>query len=230
MKPFYAIATMICANIAICEQIPENLLSGLAAEDFKTRLDSQEKLLEWARNSSNSDRLDELYARYMGSEDPETRSRCYNILRKLVEDLYLKDGKGYVGIIMGVAKVAEGDVEGFVEKLRIDAIVPDGPADQAGMLVGDLIEEVSGKKLGQPNVMDAFKALVQSRNPGEIVPMKLQRADKELSVTVTLGKLPAGADLQFFGEPQMSLEELDRSAKEAHFKNWLEKKKAQKVP
>jgi hypothetical protein len=78
--------------------------------------------------------------------------------------------------------------------------------------------------------MDAFKALVQSRNPGEIVPMKLMRADKELAVTVTLGKLPAGADLQFFGEPQMSLEELDRSAKEAHFKNWLEKKKAQRVP
>lgn len=230
MNILYALtasAFLVSVNV---QAIPEQLYNGLTAEDFKTRLECQQKLLEWARNSPDSGRLDELYERYIGSEDPEARSRCHNILRKLVEDQYLKDGKGYVGIVMGVAKVGVGEGNVFVDRLRIDALVPDGPADEAGMLVGDLILEVNGKELGEPNVMDAFKALVQSRNPGEKIPIKLQRADKELNLTVTLGKLPPGADLQFFGEPQLPLEELDRNAKEAYFKNWLEKKKKEKGP
>jgi len=230
MKAVYASIIAVCLLSAKAEQLPRDLFNGLAAEDFKTRLDNQEKLLEWARNSPDTGRLDELYDGYLKSEDPEIRTRCLNVLRKLVEDQYLKDGKGYVGIVMGVAMVPKEDGEGLVENLRIDSIVPEGPADQAGMKVGDLILRVNGKILATPNVMDSFKELVQAKNPGEKVIIELKRAGQELKLAVTLGKLPAGADLRFFGEPQLPLEELDKNAKEAYFKDWLEKKKKERVP
>jgi len=230
MKAIPAFVIAVCLISANAEVVPENLLEGLAAEDFKTRLDNQEKLLEWARSAPDTGRTDDLYNRYLNSEDPEIRTRCLNVLRKLVEDQYLKDGKGYVGIVMGVAMVPKEDGEGLVENLRIDSIVPEGPADQAGMKVGDLILRVNGKILATPNVMDSFKDLVQSKNPGEKVIIELKRAGQELKLTVTLGKLPAGADLRFFGEPQLPLEELDKNAREAYFQDWLTKKKQGKAP
>ena len=47
------------------------------------------------------------------ADDPEVRERCLAILRDLVNDEYLKDGEGYIGIRMQdeMATAVPGDVK-----------------------------------------------------------------------------------------------------------------------
>ena len=82
----------------------------------------------------------------------------------------------------------------------VQEVVPDGPADKAGIrgggssiagqlaAGGDLIVELDGRKVTNPN--DIAGAIADNK-PGDRVRMKLLRGGKQREVTVTLGKRPA---------------------------------------
>jgi S1-C subfamily serine protease len=214
---------------AHADDIPRQLVEGLTSEDFKTRLRTQEDLLAWARKSPDAS-IDLLYDRYDAEKDPEARVRYLNVLRGLVADLYLKDGKGYVGIVMRplLMNAAGGD-PGIAQRLRVDSVVPDGPADHAGILPGDIILRINGRELQADDVMESFKGQVQKMKPGQKVELALSRNDEALNLTVTLGRLPPEAELRVFGQPQIPLEELDRNARERHFQEWLAAKKRERA-
>ncbi|HRD29462.1 MAG TPA: PDZ domain-containing protein, partial [Caulobacter sp.] len=68
---------------------------------------------------------------------------------------------------------------------------PDGPADRAGLKVGDVILAVGGE-----TVNDEGGATYQfgSRRPGESVPVRILRDGDERSVTVRAEPAPGGKD------------------------------------
>jgi hypothetical protein len=66
----------------------------------------------------------------------------------------------------------------------VTQVVKDGPADQAGIKVGDKILALGDAKIG--SVPDLLKAL-QALKPGAEVKLQFQRDDKERTVSVTLG-------------------------------------------
>jgi S1-C subfamily serine protease len=82
----------------------------------------------------------------------------------------------------------------------VQEVVPDGPADKAGIrggvaasateiaAGGDLIVELDGRKINSP---DDVAAAIADNKPGDRVRVKFLRGGKERSVEITLGKRPA---------------------------------------
>jgi S1-C subfamily serine protease len=82
----------------------------------------------------------------------------------------------------------------------VQEVVPDGPADKAGIrggvstspteiaAGGDLIVEMDGRKVNSP---DDVAAAIADNKPGDRVRVRFLRGGKERSVEITLGKRPA---------------------------------------
>jgi K+/H+ antiporter YhaU regulatory subunit KhtT len=70
------------------------------------------------------------------------------------------------------------------DSTTISQVVKDGPADQAGIKVGDKLLMVGDAKIGA--VSDLLKVL-QSANPGTVVKVRLRRGDQTVTVSVKLG-------------------------------------------
>jgi S1-C subfamily serine protease len=88
------------------------------------------------------------------------------------------------------------------EGVIVQSVVPDGPADKAGVrggdtsatvegaevsLGGDIVTEVAGKKV---TGMDQMIEIVNEAEPGEELELELHRGDSTKTVTVTLGDRP----------------------------------------
>jgi serine protease Do len=63
------------------------------------------------------------------------------------------------------------------------AVVPGSPADKAGLQEGDIVLEADGKKLTEDV---SFSALVQRKQPGDTMQLKVYHKGQEKTVTITL--------------------------------------------
>ena len=92
------------------------------------------------------------------------------------------------------------------EGVVVQSVVPNGPADKAGIeggdtsatidgaevtLGGDIIIEIDGKKVAG---MDEVIEFVNGAKPGESVKVEILRDGKQKSVEITLGKRPASVE------------------------------------
>jgi S1-C subfamily serine protease len=68
------------------------------------------------------------------------------------------------------------------------AIEPGSPAEKAGLEAEDIILEINGQKIDQNNTLGS---LISQFNVGDTVTLKINRAGKEITLSVTLGKRPA---------------------------------------
>ena len=68
----------------------------------------------------------------------------------------------------------------------VSQVVEGGPADRAGVKVGDLIVEYNGKKISDANELPILMARTA---PQEKIPIKMLRDKKETSFTITIQKL-----------------------------------------
>jgi putative serine protease PepD len=90
--------------------------------------------------------------------------------------------RGYLGIQTADAETGTGAVVG--------AVVPGGPADQAGLQAGDRVVSVGGHAVtGSDDVASAVAGL----KPGREVKIAVRRGDAQRTVTVKLGTRPAQA-------------------------------------
>jgi putative serine protease PepD len=64
------------------------------------------------------------------------------------------------------------------------ALVPDGPAEQAGLQPGDVITSIDGNAVEGP---EELIVAIRSRRPGETVDLTYARGGQEATATVTLG-------------------------------------------
>lgn len=71
------------------------------------------------------------------------------------------------------------------EGVIVSEIQRGGPADKAGLKVGDILLEANGRKIGSE---DDLYVLLSDARPGETVAFKVFRDKQTLTVTVTLGR------------------------------------------
>jgi len=69
----------------------------------------------------------------------------------------------------------------------VRAVVPGGPADEAGIEAGDIILEIAGQRIDQEN---SFAEVLFSHQPGETIDVLIQRGEEQQTVQVTLEDQP----------------------------------------
>jgi membrane-associated protease RseP (regulator of RpoE activity) len=74
--------------------------------------------------------------------------------------------------------------------LRVSAVEAGGPAEAAGIQVGDVIRSVDGQIVRTP---EQLRTAAEAKAPGERVTITYERADQELRAQVELGEAPASA-------------------------------------
>jgi S1-C subfamily serine protease len=108
-----------------------------------------------------------------------------------------RDGRVFIGIeperrrMFDLQPFVEGNAERLLlaPSIVITRVVPDTPADEAGLVEGDRITAINGEEIGSgDDLVDA----VQSREPGDEITLTIMRPGEEdsLQVTIILGKNP----------------------------------------
>jgi S1-C subfamily serine protease len=83
--------------------------------------------------------------------------------------------------------VQVGDVSGSTGVVVL-ALVPNGPAQTAGVQVGDMITSVNGHAVANSGSLAEQLATL---NPGDVATLAIKRNGQDVTVKVTLGTLPA---------------------------------------
>ncbi|HEV7865251.1 MAG TPA: trypsin-like peptidase domain-containing protein [Acidimicrobiia bacterium] len=98
----------------------------------------------------------------------------------------LKTGQGPAPTaFLGVSTTETADGSGGAQVVQL---VAGGPAQKAGIAVGDLIVTFDGKPVA---TADALSGLVQNRQPGDTVQVVVERNGSSRTVSLTLGTKPA---------------------------------------
>ena len=107
-----------------------------------------------------------------------------NTVRRIVPRLRSGSSikRAYLGISTQPSTVGQG--------AQVAGVVPGGPADRAGLQVGDTISRVGGAEIRAP---EDISAGIENRKPGDTVEIVLERAGDERTVEVTLGTRPESA-------------------------------------
>lgn len=95
---------------------------------------------------------------------------------------------------IGVVPLDERDADGNLIGVKITSVSPGGPASAAGLLSGDVIFEVNGKKVsGQSNLRELLDGL----KGGEVIAVKAQRKGEAKDFKVKLGiVIPDRSEMQ----------------------------------
>lgn len=96
-------------------------------------------------------------------------------------------GPGYLGVIADDRQEAGAGV-------RIVKVLAGGPADQAGLKVGDLVVAIDGRRLRS---MDDVAEILEGRLPDDKLRFDIRRDDERSSLDVVLGRRPARAQRLF---------------------------------
>jgi len=93
-----------------------------------------------------------------------------------------QDERAFLGV--GIMYVEDGAL--------IHQLQPDGPAEEAGLLVGDIITEVDGERVGleEGPRRTALESLIATYRPGDEVEIVVIRGGEEEFFDVTLGTAP----------------------------------------
>lgn len=114
-------------------------------------------------------------------------------IERVLEPL-LSEGRvarGWLGVALQRVRVPERmrDSAGRDAGMMVVGLASGSPAEQAGILPGDIILEVDGKQTGRAR---GLAAVLTSERIGELATLKLLRAGDIRLVDVTIGTQPAG--------------------------------------
>jgi predicted metalloprotease with PDZ domain len=207
------------------EEVPEKLLEGLSSEQFKQREASQVELQKWVDQNGQA-AITSIYRVYIGSDDPEIRSRCLRLLRTQSDKDYLNDGKGYLGVQLAeeMLEIVGDDKPRIC--LKITYVMPGSQAELAGIKAGDIIASMDGEKWYEVGAVQKLINTVASYKPLRRVVFEIKRPGEValIEVPVILGKRPVD-DLgaMYYGD----ISQLEKEAKDKHFDEWLKKQKTE---
>lgn len=217
---------LVSFGAAAGRALPDGTLERLASEEFREREAGQLELLAWARTSP-AKTVDELYELTRVHENPEVRRRCMEVLRELVFDEYLREGgPGYIGIRMMEEQVAVPGDDGLRVGIRVTEVVDETPAEEAGLVQGDLIVGIDDRVWREQGMVFEFGDEIKRLKAGTRIVLKLLKNGAVVELPLTLGRRPPGALERF---PMMTAEELaeaDRAAKERYFREWMDRRRA----
>ena len=133
-------------------------------------------------------------------------------MAKQVMNQLIKAGKvtrGYLGVV--IQDVDEGLARSFklphTRGALISQLAPDGPAEAAGLKVGDFIVEVDGRTVTDVN---SLRNAVAEVKPGRTIAVKVLRASKEKVVKVKVVEQPVEMVAGFGGVEKPSRSDSDR--------------------
>jgi S1-C subfamily serine protease len=113
-------------------------------------------------------------------------------VRRVVETLMThgKMRRGYLGIGTQTAKLSSASAEraGQAYGLLVVSVEPESPAEQGGVLIGDVLISFNGSPLQSPE--DLIRAL-RSESIGKTVPIQVVRGGALQMLQVTVGERPA---------------------------------------
>ncbi len=116
-------------------------------------------------------------------------------------------GRGYLGVSLHFTESIEKDGVPVSEGVGVflASVVPDGPADQAGLRPDDRVVAIDGKRIA--TLMELKHAMLNTRK-GDAVAVTVERGDREQTYTVTLGEFPKKrTNVERFGLRMESLED-----------------------
>lgn len=126
---------------------------------------------------------------YMGIGFAVPIDMAMNIKEQLV--VSGKVTRGYIGVMLNPGEVTQEMAEMFGRSeaggILVAEVQKDGPADQAGLLSGDIILELNNKKV---STISSFRQDVAQIMPKEKAKLLIFRNGKTRSVTVTVGEFP----------------------------------------
>jgi putative serine protease PepD len=107
-----------------------------------------------------------------------------NTVRQVVPRL--RAGSSISRPYLGISSIASTVGQGAL----VDSAVPGGPAQQAGVLPGDLVTGVDGTPVQAP---EDISTAIEDRHPGDEIDVEVQRAGGDRTLRVRLGTRPASA-------------------------------------
>ena len=107
-----------------------------------------------------------------------------------------KVSHAYLGVQTGDAKGAGA---------QVGAVTASGPADNAGLQVGDVITQLGGKSVDDAS---ALTSLVDEHKPGDSVQVKVTRNSQTKTLTVKLGDRPNSTQSAVQQQPQQQQPEV----------------------
>ena len=121
-------------------------------------------------------------------------------LRTLKATLGDRNGQAYLGLAPcgGLSKEVEVNAQVSAPGAVIVEVMPDSPAEKAGLQKGDVIVAVDGQKLdAENNLAD----LIAKYKPGDTVTLEIERPDDKepFEVTVKLGEHPDKGGAAYLG-------------------------------
>jgi hypothetical protein len=194
-------------------EVPKDLLGNLSSDQFEVRNQAYAGLKKWSKgNVKISPEL--LHAVWVESMDPEVKTRCYVLMKDAVILRMFGRGKGFVGIMM----------ERLQQGVRVSHVVPNTPAQKAGLVVGDVIlgvDQLDFTNRPEPqkkrDALTLFQEYIKSKRSDDVVVLHLLRAGKKIDKKVTLMKRPASVDQRVFGHQVPD----EKAEQDAYFEQWL---------
>jgi S1-C subfamily serine protease len=99
-------------------------------------------------------------------------------------------GVGYLGILLGPLNDNIRTQTGYRDQggVVVGQVQPSGPADQAGLEPGDVIQQINGRAANQPSDVTN---VIKSTKPGQPVTLRVWAQGVKKSVQVKVGEQPA---------------------------------------
>ena len=113
-------------------------------------------------------------------------------MAKVVMEQIIKTGtvtRGWIGIGLQAItpEITESFKLGTVRGVIINEIVRGGPADKAGITLGDILVSIDGKEISDPqDVLNVVTGIA----PGSASKVMLKRKGKDMELAVTIGRRP----------------------------------------
>lgn len=101
---------------------------------------------------------------------------------------------GWIGV--------ELDVDEASGLFKVERVVPDSPAEAAGIKAGDVLYAMNGIKLGEENEK-ALKKAKQGLRPGSSVTYTIKRDGYDRDVKLTLAPMPTDVMAKWIGKHMM---------------------------
>jgi len=88
---------------------------------------------------------------------------------------------------------------GSIGAYRVTRVLPDSPADKAGLHVGDILAALNGVRLVKANDAALAKARKEWK-PGQAVTYTVKREGEDRDISLTLAPMPADVMARWIGE------------------------------
>lgn len=207
----------------------------LSSESFAERQKAAKGLIEWAREEDSEERAEELYQRYLNSEDPEEFHRLSKVLLEVhfehKKDTIPQQGPGFIGISMDAAQIRRGQlleqqgaaqpVPDFGRGVFVRAVIPGTPAEKSGLQVGDVIVSIDNESIADGIPSDKLKDIVGAMPPGSTITLGVERGEEELEIKVTLMNGKAIPALRAFNEEAVVDQEKAEQLLREDYLRWL---------